>query len=111
MKEGDIILAELPQADGNTKLRPALVLKLLPRYNDFLVCGISTQLHQLIPGFDELINKDDNYFGQTGLRQSSLIRLSYLAVIPNRTVAGSIGKIDTTLHKNLLERLAKYLVS
>jgi mRNA interferase MazF len=46
MKSGDIVLASLPQADGKTKLRPALVLKQMLPYKDLLVCGISTQINQ-----------------------------------------------------------------
>ena len=110
MREGEIILANLPQSDGNFKLRPVLLLKQLPGYNDFLVCGISTQLQQLIKDFDELIDEKNNNFYQTGLRQSSIIRLGFLAVISNNKIAGSIGRIDLTLHNNLLERLAKYLL-
>jgi mRNA interferase MazF len=110
MKEGDITLAALPQSDGNVKLRPVLLLRKLPGYNDFLVCGISTQIHQLIKGFDELIDEKNNAFAETGLRQASLIRLSFLAVLPNSRIAGSIGKIDFQTHRNLLERLAKYLM-
>ncbi len=37
MREGEIILANLAQADGTVKLRPVLLLKKLPGYNDFLV--------------------------------------------------------------------------
>lgn len=48
MKEGDIVLVDLPQSAGGSKLRPALILKQLPQYNDFLVCGISTQINQYI---------------------------------------------------------------
>ena len=110
MKEGEIILANLPQTDGNIKLRPVLLLKQLPGYNDFLVCGISTQLHQLVKNFDELIDEKSNSFIQTGLRQSSIIRLGFLAVIPHKAIPGSIGRINSALHKNLLERLAKYLL-
>ena len=106
MREGEIILANLPQSDGNFKLRPVLLLKQLPGYNDFLVCGISTQLQQLIKDFDELIDEKNNNFYQTGLRQSSIIRLGFLAVISNNKIVGSIGRI----HNNLLERLAKYLL-
>ncbi len=69
------MLIHLPQADGNTKLRPVLLLKQLPGYNDFLVCGISTQLHHLIQNFDELIDEKSNRSAETGLRQSSIIRL------------------------------------
>ncbi|MBA2561609.1 MAG: type II toxin-antitoxin system PemK/MazF family toxin [Chitinophagaceae bacterium] len=110
MREGEIILAHLPQSDGNIKLRPVSLLKQLPGYNDFLVCDISTQLHQFIKDFDELIDEKNNYFVQTGLSKSSIIRLSFLAIIPQNKIAGSIGKTETKLHKNLLERLAKYLM-
>jgi mRNA interferase MazF len=110
VREGEIILATLPQADGNIKLRPVLLLKQLPGHNDFLVCGISTQLHQFIKNFDELIDEKSNNFLNTGLRQSSIIRLGFLAIIPNNKIPGSIGRIDSVLHKNLLERLAEYLL-
>ena len=36
MKESDIILTPITQADGNYKNRPALILKIMPKYNDFL---------------------------------------------------------------------------
>ncbi len=110
MTEGDILLANLPQADGNVKLRPVLLLKQLPGHNDSLVCGISTQLHQLVKDFDELLDENSHHFIQTGLRQSSIIRLGFLAVMPNHKIPGKIGKIESSIHRNLLERLAKYLL-
>jgi len=111
MRESDIVLIDLIQSDGSYKLRPALILKRLPKYNDFLVCGISTQLHQYIEGLDEVLNKENNNFAATGLHQTSIIRLSFLAVIPSKNIPGVIGKIDYTLHKELLQRLANFLVS
>ena len=105
-----MVLANLPQADGSYKLRPVLLLKILPGYNDFLVCGISTQLHQLIKDFDELLDENGNDFIQTGLRQSSIIGLGFLAAMPSNKTPGRIGKIESSLHRNLLERLAKYLI-
>jgi len=45
----------LPQADGKIKIRPALILRIMPNYNDLLVCGISKQLHQCVKEFDEII--------------------------------------------------------
>lgn len=110
MREGDIILTNLPQSDGNIKLRPVLLLKQLPGYYDFLVCGISAQLHQLIQHFDELIDERSSRFIQTGLRQSSIIRLGFLSVLPKNKISGSIGKIDPALHKKLLQRLANFLL-
>ena len=109
MREGEIVLTNLQQADGSYKLRPVLVLKQLPGYNDFLVCGISTQLHQLIKDFDELLDEKDRHFMSTGLRQSSIIRLGFLATIPSGKIPGTIGSIDPELHKSLIGRLANYL--
>jgi len=55
MKEGDLVLAAVPQADGRIKERPTLILREMPSHGDFLVCGVSTQLHHILPGFDEII--------------------------------------------------------
>jgi len=55
MKEGDVILTPIPQADGTVKNRPAIFLRELPPYKDLLVCGVSTQLHQRVEGFDDLL--------------------------------------------------------
>ena len=59
MKEGDIVLTPLPQANGQSKNRPALFLRAMPPFDDALVCGISTQLHQQVAGFDEVITQQD----------------------------------------------------
>jgi mRNA interferase MazF len=75
MKEGNIVLVDLPQSGGGSKLRPALILRQLPKYNDFLVCGISTQINQYIKDLDEILNEDDIDFDQTGLNKTSLIRI------------------------------------
>lgn len=55
MKEGDIVKAALQQSDGSYKLRPALILKKMPPYDDFLLCGISSQLKTFVERFDEKI--------------------------------------------------------
>lgn len=109
MIEGDIVLIDLPQSDGSYKLRPALLLKQPPRYNDFLVCGISTRLNQYIKNYDEILNETDSHFHKTGLHKTSLIRLFFLAVIQKGHIAGTIGNITPTLHKKLLKGLADFL--
>lgn len=72
MKEGDIILTPLQQVDGAVKNRPALLLRELPPFGDFLACGISTQLRQFVPGFDDTITKTDLNFASSGLLADSL---------------------------------------
>jgi mRNA interferase MazF len=73
MIEGDIILTPMPQADGKDKNRPAIFLRDMPPFRDALVCGISTQTHQLVPDFDELITNQDSDFATSGLVSDSLI--------------------------------------
>lgn len=110
MREGDIVLTPIPQADGTLKNRPAIVLREMPRYRDLLVCGVSTQVHQQVKGFDELISPADSDFAGSGLRSESLIRLGFLAVVPRSKVIGSVGAVAPERHKRLLETLSAYLV-
>jgi len=56
MKEGDVVLTPIPQANGIVKNRPAIILREMPPYRDFLVCGISTQLDKQVKGFDDVMN-------------------------------------------------------
>src|SRR5688572_24119595 len=110
MKEADIILTPVPQADGQVKNRPALFLREMPPFNDALICGISTQLQQKVVGFDEIIEQQDKDFSSSGLVADSLIRLGFLAVIPRNKIIGSIGSIAATRHKRLLENLSDHLI-
>lgn len=109
MKEGDVIIVPLPQADGIIKNRPAIVLREMPPFKDVLVCGVSTQLRQLAKDFDEVILASDTDFIASGLKAESLIRLGFLTVLPRNKIAGSIGSISFERHKRLLQRLSDYL--
>lgn len=109
MSPGDIVLLTLPQADGRQKNRPALLLKRLPPFGDWLVCGISSQLPQAVPGFDELVVRADADFVASGLLVDSVIRLGFLAVVPTRDLLGSIGAIAPERHRRVLSRLSDFL--
>lgn len=109
MMEGKLVLARLPQADGQAKSRPALVLRQMPPFGDVLLCGISSQLHQAVAGFDEVIGPGDPDFAGAGLRVSSLIRLGYLLVVPRNQVSGTLGSISAERHHRLLQELSNYL--
>jgi mRNA interferase MazF len=110
MKESDVILAPVPQADRQVKIRPAIILRELPFYRDFLVCGLSTQLHQQIVDFDEIISPDDDDFISSGLISISVIRLGFLGVVSDNIIAGTLGSISVERHKRLLQRLCDYLM-
>jgi len=108
MKDGDVALTLLPQADGNLKYRPVVVLCRMPPFGDLLVCGISTQLQDEVDGFDDTINPSDSDFKRTGLKAPSLIRLGFLAALPPNRFAGSTRAISAKRHKLLLRRLTEF---
>jgi hypothetical protein len=59
MRQSDVILTPVPQADGRVKNRPAIILREMPSYGDLLVCGVSTQLHQYVHDFEVPFITDD----------------------------------------------------
>ena len=111
MKEGDVILVPLPQADGQRKPRPAILLKILPPFGDFLVCGVSSQLRRQVRGLDELILRTDRDFANSGLKMDSLIRAGFVAIYTERQTIGSVGEISPERHRRLLKQLAEFLVA
>jgi mRNA interferase MazF len=111
MKEGDVILVPLPQADSQQKPRPAILLKIIPPFGDFLVCGVSSQLRQQVRGLDELILRTDKDFADSGLQTDSLIRAGFLAIYTRQQVIGEIGEISPERHRRLLKQLADFLGS
>jgi len=107
IKVGQIVIFRFPQTDLIIgKMRPALLLASLPsNQNDWLVCMISSQVHQAIPNIDNIIETTDADFSQTGLKTSSVIRLTRLAVVEETIFVGTIGEIS----KNRLAILKKQL--
>ena len=103
-------MAPFLQSSGTVKNRPGLVLRILPRFGDPLVCGISTQLHQEIAGLDERIGPGDVDFAGSGLHAESVVRLTYLAVLSRHSVLGKTGFVSSERHRRLLHTLADYLV-
>ena len=110
MKESEIVIAVFQQSDGSLKRRPALVLREMPPFRDFLICGISTQLRQQVKDFDEIISEADADFTASGLDSDSLIRLGFLLVVPRKEIIGSIGEISSERHQRLLKNLSDYLM-
>ena len=111
MNPGDVVLVRFPQVGGGLpKLRPALVLALLPGpFQNVLICGISTQLQHLEPDWNELVDPGDNDFRASGLHRVSAIRPSYLYAADRQEVSGTIGQIDGRRLKRVRNRLASLL--
>jgi mRNA interferase MazF len=109
MKDGDVLLASLPQADGTIKDRPVLLLRRMPPFQDFVICGISSQLQQVAADFDEYIIPADADFRTSGLKAPSLIRLGFLAVLPPGMFKGRLDRVSAARRARLLTTLSNYL--
>jgi len=113
VKPGDIVLVDLPHIDASSaKLRPVLVLSVMPgRFGDRLVCGVSSQISECEPDWDEMISRADPDFGNSGLRAPSVLRLSWLAVVASRRIRGRIGSLSQQRLRRVCERLSAHLAS
>lgn len=111
MEKDDIILASLPISNGSYKIRPALILSFFPPYGDYLVCGISSKLHQNIKEVSFLISEKDSFFKSSGLQTSSIVRLNYIAAIPENIIAGKIGSIPKVIYNTILNKFITLIQS
>ncbi len=111
MQAGQICLIRFPRTDlavGN--LRPVLVLSQLPGpYDDWLICMISSQLRQRIEELDEVIDENSPLFKESGLKVSSVIRASRLAVVDGAMLLGAIGALPEEHVKQIKLRIAGWL--
>ncbi len=111
IREGQVVLFRFPFTDHRSgKLRPALVLRRLPgRHDDWLLCMISSQLDQAVPGLDEVIQESEADFARSGLKQPSLLRVCRLAVAESSLLIGALGEIEPERLTGLRRRLAEWL--
>ena len=109
---GQVVLFRFPQTNQiPSKIRPALVIREIPgSYGDWLICMISSQLSQQIPEFDEIIREDDADFGRSGLKTTSVIRISRLAVVNRKVLLGSIGDIDSERLMSIKKKLSEWII-
>ena len=110
MNPGDVVLIRLPQLGGALKLRPALVVAMLPGpFQNVLICGISTRVQNLEADWDELVEVTASDFPRSGLHRRCAIRLSYLHAAEAREICGVIGQIDPARLDRLKRRLIDLL--
>jgi mRNA interferase MazF len=109
--EGQLVLFRFPRTDQQAgRLRPAVVICSVPGvYDDWLVCMVSSQLHQRVEGFDEVLEEEAGDFQQSGLKTASVIRIGRLAVVERTALLGSIGEIAEERLRRIRSRLAAWL--
>lgn len=110
---GQVALLRFPQANlAVGKLRPVLVLaRVLGRHDDWLVCMLSSQMHQIIDGFDEAIQPNDEDFAVSGLKVATVARLGRLAVVESNLLEGVLGALSPARVSQIRSRLANWLAS
>ena len=111
IKEGQIILFRFPQTNQvSGKFRPALVLRKIPGpYDDWLICMVSSRLSQELLEFDVLVHENDFDFKQSGLKISSVIRISRLAVVNKDILLGPTGNISDERLNLIKSRLSNWI--
>ena len=110
---GHIALVDFPNSDlSRGKNRPVLVLGKCPgRFDDWLICPISSRQHQATSGVDELVNAGDKDYAATGLKVPSVIRVGRLAVVESSLLIGAIGSVDTARFSRVLASLKKWITN
>lgn len=113
MKSGDIVLVRFPQADLKAgKLRPALVIAIAPSYHsDFLLALVSSRISQAVLEFDEIVAVSDDDYPKTGLKVTSVIRLSRLATVESSVTSARLGNISPERLNHIKSRLIDWLGS
>ena len=95
-RAGQIVVTPFPYSDlSGSKLRPVLLLRQAStRFDDWLVCMVSSQLQQAEPYLDELLATEDADFAVSGLKAPSVLRLSRLAVLEGSSLIGCLGLVN-----------------
>lgn len=106
-----MVLVKLPQADGVKKLRPAVVIRQVPPFDDWLLCAVSKQTHNAVPDFDFLIDETHPEYGRMSLKCASVVRLGKLYAMPGKEIIAEIGVVSETMYTTMIQRLTAWLQS
>lgn len=71
---------------------------------------ISSQVHHELKKIDEIVRATDSDFGQTGLKLTSVIRITRLAVVAGMRLQGAIGILADSRLTRIRQCLAQWLV-
>lgn len=101
----------MPQADGENKPRPAVLIKCFPPDQDWLMLGISGSLGRAVPGFDVVIDHAHPSFATARLSYPGVIRLAHAHILSEEEVEGIMGKVDAATLALLKKRFADHILT
>ncbi|MEK7113815.1 MAG: type II toxin-antitoxin system PemK/MazF family toxin [Patescibacteria group bacterium] len=104
MHKGKIVLVPFPFTDlSGQKIRPALVLSVESKGDDFIACFISSKSNDKVGAFDLKVKADK----QNGLKADSIIKVSKIATLEKKIAIGEIGGLDRATFLELNLKLKK----
>ena len=104
--KGKIILIPVPYTDLTAaKLRPALVI--FEGRRDLIVAAITTTMFNVSPEWDVYIDREDPEFHQTGLKASSVLKLTKVSTVRKDLAEGELGEIDGDLKTEVNQKLKR----
>lgn len=111
-RAGQIALMPFPYTNlQHNKKRPVLLLRRLDHtQDDWLVCMVSSRIRQAEPGLDWVLHPEDDEFGASGLKVSSVFRLSRVAVLEGSLLLGQLGEVSDARLQDIKQRLATWLL-
>lgn len=109
MIEGSVVKAYVQQANREYKPRPAVLVRKLPYFDDWLICGVSSKTYRVHHGFDILIDNQHTDFNNIGLPFPSVIRTGWLYTFPESNIEGILGKLSNSTLNQLKNNLKDYL--
>jgi len=108
VEAGDVIRWAFVQADGRIKLRPAVLVKAVPPFNDWVICAVSSQLRRYQAQLDVLLDEKSPDFRKAGLSFPSIIRAAQLTTIPVQQVEGRVGRLSASTLATLRANLGRW---
>ncbi len=110
-RAGQIALMPFPYTDlTHSKKRPVLLLRRLDHVqDDWLVCMVSSRLHQAEPALDWVLKPEDDEFADSGLKVASVFRLSRVAVLDGSLLLGRLGTVSEARLIDLRHRLGRWI--
>ena len=104
-KRGEVVLLPFPfitTGGAKQKARPALIISdhsIPRRFHDLILVGITSQRIDDTIDTEFLIDEDAEYFSQTGLMRSSVVRCEYLMTVPQELPARKLGELPGNVMK------------
>ncbi|MEK7453266.1 MAG: type II toxin-antitoxin system PemK/MazF family toxin [Patescibacteria group bacterium] len=105
-KRGKIVLIPFPFSDlSGVKVRPAVIVSDDLSGSDIIVVFISSIITKINKKTDIKILASQNSFKGTGLKTSSVIKVSKIATLDKKIILGEIGEIDKSIEKEINKKL------